>query len=118
LTTPASGETARVSYSRMHRISSQQDTVPEYDKRTLCYLTASLLARNMEFKYAGTTEPMLEADVINYRTKQRQYAEVADHYQTLYKGHFGMKFRDTAPAAGAWGPIDFAWTERMGITPP
>jgi len=117
-TTPSLDETARVSYTRMHYISSQQNTVSEYDKRALCYLAASLIARNLESKYASHTEPMLEADVINYRTKQRQYAEVADHFEALYKGHFGMKRGDTAPAAGAWGPIDFSWTERKGITPP
>ncbi len=117
-TTPASGETARVTYTRMHKISSQQNTVPERDNRALCYLAASLIARNLEFKYASHTEPTLSADVINYRTKQRQYAEVADHYEALFKGHFGMKRGDTAPAAGAWGPIDFDWATRKGITPP
>jgi len=76
------------------------------------------VARNLESKYASHTEPMLEADVINYRTKQRQYADVADHFETLYKAHFGMKLRDIAPAAGGWGPVDFAHTVRKGITPP
>ena len=117
-TTPASGETARVSYSRMHKISSQQNTVPEKDKRALLYLAASLIARNFEMKYSSHTEPMLEADVINYRTKQVQYRDVADHFETLYKAHFGMKLRDIAPAAGGWGPVDFPFTERQGITPP
>ncbi len=117
-TTPSSGETARVCYTRMHNVSSQQDTVPEKDKRALCYLAASLIARNLESKYASHTEPMLEADVINYRTKQRQYADVADHFETLFKGHFGMRLRDLSPAAGSWGPIDFPFTDRQGITPP
>lgn len=117
-TTPASGETARVSYTRMHNVSSQQNTVPERDKRVLCYLAASFIARNLESKYASHTEPSLGADVINYRTKQRQYADVADHFETLFKGHFGMRLRDTTPAAGAWGPIDFPFTERQGIEPP
>ena len=117
-TTPSSGETARVSYTRMHKISSQQNTVPERDNRALCYLAASLIARNLESKYASHTEPSLGADVINYRTKQRQYADVADHFETLFKGHFGMKRRDTSPAAGAWGPVDFDGLTRKGITPP
>jgi hypothetical protein len=117
-TTPASGETARVSYTRMHKISSQQNTVPEGDNRALCYLAASLIARNMEMKYASHTEPMLEADVINYRTKQRQYADVADHYEALYKAHFGMRARDISPAAAGWGPVDFDFTTRKGIEPP
>ena len=117
-TTPASSETARVSYTRMHHVSSQQDTVPECDKRAFCYLTASLIARNFESKYASHTESSLSADVINYRTKQRQYAEVADHYEALFKAHFGMKRGDIAPAAGTWGPVDFPFTERMGVPPP
>jgi len=118
LTTPSSDEVARVTYTRMHYINSQQDTVPEKDKRVLCYWAASLIARNMQFKYSGHTEPRLEADIINYRTKERQYKDVADDYERLYKGHWGMKLRDTSPAAGAWGPIDFPFTERLGITPP
>lgn len=117
-TTPASGETARVSYTRMHKISSQQNTVPDKDKEALRYLAASLVARSLESKYASHTEPMLEADVINYRTKQRQYKEVADDFEKIFKAHFGMRLQDIAPAAGGWGPVDFAFTERKGIEPP
>ncbi len=116
--TLSSGETARVSYSRMHKVSSQQNTIVEADKRALCYLAASLIARNLESKYASHTEPSLAADVVNYRTKQRQYADVADHFEALYKAHFGMKRGDIVPAAAAWGPIDFPFTERLGVTPP
>ena len=117
-TTFASGETARVLYTRMHKISSQQNTVPETDSRALTYWAASLIARNMQFKYASHTDPSLTADVINYRTKERQYKSVGDDYEKIYKAHFGMRFKDIVPAAGTWGGIDFALKKRKGVAPP
>ena len=115
---PASGETLRVLYITLHRLTDSEDTIPERDKRAVCYLAGSLIARNLAAKYAGFTDPSLSADVINYRTKQREYSEVANQFEAQFKLHFGMDARALAPAAGAWGELDFALKTRQGVEPP
>lgn len=119
LVTPASGETMRVNFMTLHRLTPDgDDTIPERDRRAFCWLAASLVARNLAAKYAGFTDPSLTADVIVYRTKQREYSDLATQLETFYKAHFGMGARDIVPAAGNWGKIDFNLDTRYGVTPP
>jgi len=77
-----------------------------------------MIARNLAAKYAGFTDPSLTADVIGYNTKQREYQTVADHYEDLFKLHFGMGRKDVAPAAANWGKLDFDLLERQGVESP
>ena len=115
--TPGADTTVRVFYTALHRVNSQDDTVPEAHKRALCYLAASMAARNLAAKYAGFTDPSITADVIGYTTKQREYNSQADFYQNMFKMHLAMGPRDLAPAAASWGQLDFDLKERQGVEP-
>jgi hypothetical protein len=115
--TPGNATTVRVVYTALHRVNSQDDTVPEAHKRALCYLAASMAARNLAAKYAGFTDPSITADVIGYTTKQREYNSQADFYMNLFKMHLAMKPGDLAPAAATWGRLDIDWGERQGVEP-
>jgi len=115
--TPGSATTVRVTYTAIHRVNSQDDTVPEAHKRALCYLAASMACRNLAAKYAGFTDPSITADVIGYITKQREYNAQADFYMNLFKLHLAMKPGDIAPAAASWGQLQFDVIGRQGVEP-
>ena len=115
--TPSDTTTVRVAYTALHRVNSQDDTVPEAHKRALCYLAASMAARNLAAKYAGFTDPSITADAIGYTTKQREYNSQADFYMNLFKLHLAMKPGDLAPAAASWGQLQFDIIERQGVEP-
>jgi len=116
--TPADGKMARVQFTALHRLTDTEDTIHERDKRAFCWLAASLVARNLAAKYAGFTDPSLAADVVAYRTKQKEYSDLADQFERFFKLHFGMGARDLVPAAGNWAKVEFDLLTRQGVELP
>lgn len=120
--TPTSGKTVRVIYTIPHSLNLQEDTIPPSHRRPVVCLAAALVAHNLAAKYAGFTDPSLTADVINYRTKQREYTEIARQLESCFYTFFGVSTGrgagSLAPAAGSWMKFEYSLDTRLGVSPP
>lgn len=120
--TPASGKTVRVIYTIPHSLNLQEDTIPSSHRRPVVCLAAALVAHNLAAKYAGFTDPSLAADVINYRTKQREYTDIARQLEACFYTFFGVaagRGADSlAPAAAGWTKFTYPLDTRLGVSPP
>lgn len=126
LDVPSAGRTVRVDYTILHSLNLQEDTIPVSHRRPVICLATALVAYNLAAKYAGFTDPSLTADVINYRTKQREYSDIARQLEACFYTFFGVdagtgagrKPGSLAPAAGSWMKFTYAIDTRCGIAPP
>jgi len=112
LITPQSTKKFNVAYTALHKVDATTDTIPSSDFEAVCFLAAHYIAQALAAKYAGYWEPTLAADIVAYRTKNREYQEVATNFLTLFKLHLGMKPKDvTLPALSF---IDIAPKREIG----
>lgn len=99
--TPKATETFRLVYSTLH---ASERTVPAADIEAVANLAASICLRQLAAKYGQTSDPTINADVVNYRSKCDEFRRLADSLEALYKEHLGLKESDTTPAAMATAP--------------
>jgi len=95
--TPTALETVRVLYSALHT----EATVPAADEDAVANLAASICLRQLATAYGQTGESLIQADVVNYRSKTDEFRRLADSFEKLYKDHLGLKDNDTTSAAMA-----------------
>ncbi|PKN46764.1 MAG: hypothetical protein CVU59_05040 [Deltaproteobacteria bacterium HGW-Deltaproteobacteria-17] len=95
--TPDADETVRVLYSVMH----DEDSIPPVDLESVADLAASICLRMLAAKYVDTGDPLIAADVVNYRSKSDEARRAADGLEKRCKEHLGIKDGDTVPAAMA-----------------
>jgi len=112
LITPAAKKTLRVSYTALHKVTDTEDTIPGSDFEAVCFLAASYVAQSLAAKYAGFWDPTLAADIIAYRTKNREYQEVANNFMALFKLHLGMNPKDVVTGAFSFGAWELPIFER------
>jgi hypothetical protein len=94
---PAASQQFRVTFT----VSRTDATIPDSDVDALCNLAASFCLEELANLYAQTSDPMINADVVNYRTKSQEFAARAKRLIQLYKEHLGIKDTDiTPPASG------------------
>ena len=122
LDVPADGKTVRIAYTIPHSLNLQEDTIPSSHRRPVVCLAAALVAHNLAAKYAGFTDPSLAADVINYRTKQREYTDIARQLEACFYTFFGVatgRGADSlAPAAAGWTKFTYSLDTRLGVSLP
>lgn len=106
LTTPSSGESVRITYIIPHTLSGTANTTYENDFDAICALAAAYLCESLKAKFAGYHEPTLMADVVNYRTKSREFGEAAAAFRAQFALHFGMGPRDIVPAALGYAELE------------
>lgn len=119
--TPSDGEVLRLIYTSPHRLNVDEDTIPSYHRDAVTCLAAAYVAWNLAAKYAGFTDPSLVGDVINYRTKEREYQSVGDQFLVCFWNYFGVDVKgrkSLVPAAGAYARFDYDLHTRYGIAPP
>lgn len=97
---PAGAEEVRLLYTILHTEAS----VPAADLEAIANLAASVCCRKLAAAYGNTSDPTIQADVVNYRSKTDEYRRLADSLEKLYKDHLGLKDSDTTPAAMATAP--------------
>lgn len=85
---PSSTDNIRVRYSILHTIEGLDtetvDTVPSVDSEAIVLWASSEAFGALAGKFAGTRDPSLRADVVNYRTKTRDYMDVSKAYRERY----------------------------------
>ena len=97
---PASDETVRVLYNTLHT----EATASPADLEAIANLAASFCCRKLAALYAQTSDPTIQADSVNYRTKSGEYTSLANKLEAQYKEALGIREDDTTPAAMATAP--------------
>ena len=108
----ASSYSMRYEYVIPHVISDSNCTVYHNDLDAVCNLASSFVFKALAAKYAQTSEPTIDADVIDYATKSDYYARLADNKYELYQKHLGSGDKaEEKPGAATQKDLDmdFAW---------
>jgi len=95
--TPTAAEVIRVSYNGLHT----EETVAETDLDAVACLAASICCTQLAAAYGQTSSPIMQADVVDYRSKTDEFRRLADFLERQYKEHLGIRPDDTVSAAMA-----------------
>jgi hypothetical protein len=98
-TTPATGESTRVTYSIPQTVSADTGTIPDSDFYAVVQLAASYAAHGLAMFYAQQGDSTIGADSVDHKSKSSDYATRAKDLRALYFAHMGMKDERGAPAA-------------------
>lgn len=99
---PDPDELVRQTYTVMH----SEDSCPAVDLEAVANLAASICLRQLAAAYGQTSDPIIQADVVNYRSKADEFRRLADSYEAQYKAHLGIKDNAVAAAATVAPPPD------------
>lgn len=102
----ALGVTVRIAYTlpRTYSATTSTDTtIIDGDHWAVCDLTASICADAIAGKYARTGEPVLGADVTNYRSRVSEWQSIAKRLYARWQAVMGITGEDSLSApASAW----------------
>lgn len=98
---PSTLESVRISFSSAH---VDETTVLATDIEAIANLAASVCCRQLAAIYGNTSDPTIQADSVNYRSKSADYTSLANKLEAQYKTALGIKDDDTTPAAMAVAP--------------
>jgi hypothetical protein len=88
-------ETVRVGYTIYH----DEESIPAGDINAIAALAASYCLLQLAAVFGQSTDPTIQADVVDYKSKTDEYRRLADVYAKQYNNHLGLKDSDTTPAA-------------------
>lgn len=86
---PQPDQAMRVIWTARHLIDGS--TVPDRDFFACVDFAASLAAEWLATYYAGTGDPTIGADIVNYRTKSQEWQSVAKMLRKRYFNHMGIE---------------------------
>lgn len=112
--TPASGKKTRVTYTIRHTLSDVTSTIPGADESIVTRLAASYACEALAAIYAQTSDPLLSADTVNYRSKSQEYRDLAKQYRKGYDDRMGAA--ESLQAAGGyveWDTLDQTGFDRI-----
>lgn len=89
--TPAVGETVRVSWTKPHTVDQSQSTIPAQDEEAVANLAAAVALRQLAAYYANTVDATIQADSVNYRSKSSEYSKLAAELEQRYRDHLGIR---------------------------
>jgi len=110
---PANNATVRVTYTKPRVIaaSAVNTTILDPDFVAFADLAASICADAIAAKYARTSEPAINAEVVNYRTRAQEWQAVAKRLWQRWEQQMGVGSGaegGSAPATSAWVNWDMA----------
>ncbi len=105
-TTPATGKTARVTFTKPHVVDVAGSTVPVTDEAAVGDLAAAVGLRELAALYANTQDPTIAADVVNYRSKSEEYLRLAKELEGRYRAHLGLDKETEVRAGYAFTDVD------------
>lgn len=105
---PGNGATVRVTYTvpRLMNANAAQTTVLDADFIPFVDLAASFCADAIAAKYARTSEPSFNADVVNYRSRAQEWRDIAKRLWDRWVQGIGASADAVAGAASAWANWD------------
>lgn len=115
--TPASNKKARFLYSIPHTLNETTNTIVDNDIEAVIALTAALCFWALAAKFAQTTDPTIDADVIDYQRKSDLYTTLAKEQLSIYNSLMGLGEEAKGAAAASAGvevkdlDVIFPWGE-------
>ncbi|MCK5607336.1 hypothetical protein KAR91_35965 [Candidatus Pacearchaeota archaeon] len=97
--TPASSEKARFEYTIPHSITESSVTVKDGDSEAVVSLAASMCFWALAARFAQTSDPSIEADVIDHQRKSELYRDLAEEKAKIYNALMGLG--EAAKSSGA-----------------
>lgn len=87
---PAASETVRITYTALHTHDTVTDTVPVADREALYDLCAHYACLALGTEAAGSSDPTISADSVNYRDSQLRYRQQAEDWLKSYQRRMGI----------------------------
>ena len=115
--TPASNKIARFLYTVPHTLSDSSNTITDNDIEAVVALAAALCFWALAAKFAQTTDPTIDADVIDYQRKSDLYSTLAKEKLAIYNSLMGLGAEAKGAAAASAGveikdlDVIFPWGE-------
>lgn len=94
---PAAGESVRLTYTAPRT----ETELPAGDLDAVASLAAAICLRTLAALYGQTSDPTIQADVVNYRSKTDEFRRLAEAMEERYNLHLGIDPKGGAPAASA-----------------
>jgi len=84
--TPDSSEIMRANFT----VPRDENSLPDQDTDAVAALGAANCLRKLAALYGQTSDPTLQADVVNYRSKADEFRRLADSLEQQYNDHLGI----------------------------
>lgn len=110
---PNAGETVRVTYTMPHTVNSGGSTIWADDEEAVADLAASIALRQLAAIYAGTVDPTITADSVDYKSKAFEYSKLANDLEKRWAQHMGLD-QDSEIRAGST-MIDVSRPDSLGL---
>ena len=86
---PSTSDASLFTYTIPHTIdgldSETTDTIPAVDIEAVHHWAANEAFRTLAGKFAGTQDPNLRADVVNYKTKSADFLRLSEEHRKAYQ---------------------------------
>jgi len=84
--TPSVTESMRAIFTAPHT----EETVPDQDADAVANLAAANCLRRLATAAGQTSDPTIQADTVNYRSKADEFRRLADAFEAQYNEHLGI----------------------------
>jgi hypothetical protein len=102
---PELSKKARFEYALPHTLGDTTNTIPEVDIEAVVNLTTALCFLALAAKFNQSTDPTIEADVIDYQRKSDTYVALAKERMTLYNSLMGIGSESKGKAPASAGVV-------------
>lgn len=105
------GQSARVSYTIRHVVDGSSDTIRADDREPVCAYAASILLDQLAAYFTGSSDPTIQADSVDRKSKGSDYASRA---RTLRKRYFDELGIDEKKNVAAGVVVDLDMPDSQG----
>lgn len=89
-TAPASGATARVSYTTLHVVSASVGTIPDHRVDAVCNLAAMVACQWLANRFSQQGDSTIGADSVDHKSKAAEYSGRARELKRAYLDAMGI----------------------------
>jgi hypothetical protein len=104
--TPSATEKFRVTYTALHTCTDVACTIAAADDEAVQMLAAAYFCDMLSTYFANMQDSTIQADVVDHKSKSRDYAARAKQYRSLYTNYMDLKDGDTTSPATAVTDLD------------
>lgn len=112
---PADGAAVRATFTVLHEVVADADSIPITDRQAVCCLAASLLCEQLATAYAGDRDSTILSDSVDHQSKSRDFATRANQLRKRYTDFIGIEDKTAAPAGEFvdWDGADSRGQDRL-----
>lgn len=108
------GAALRVTYTAKHRLTVDEDSIPEEHALGVAHYAASLLCGQLASHYATESAPTIAADTTDHRGKTERFASRALELRADYFRIVGVIDRGTKAVRAASATVELASRDQFG----